>query len=122
MLLPLRLRYLASMNEESLKLRIHELAGDGAQHGNAVALLVALKGTVLSEIDPEDIEINQFTNAICFYWKAHGAWIDVSLEVYADRFETYLSRDRELRINHWPNEPQPSAIENVVEELLAGMG
>lgn len=109
------------MHEESVKLRIEELASDGLQRDNAVALLLAIRGTVLAVIDQEDIEINQFTNAIRFYWKADSEWIDVWVEVYPDQFETYLSRDRELRIKHWPNQPQPAAIKNVVDELLAGL-
>ena len=109
------------MAEEMLKRRIEKLAGDCAQCANAVALLLALEETVLAGIDPEDIEVNQFTNAICFYWQASGEWDDITVEVYSDGFETYLSRDRELRIKHWANEPKPAAIKNVIEELLAGM-
>ena len=104
-----------------LKRRIEELAGDCAQRDNAITLLVALEGTVLAGVDHEDIELNRFTNAICIYWNASGEWDNVFVEVYRDGFETYLSRDREVRIKHWPKEPKSAVIKNVVRELLAGM-
>jgi hypothetical protein len=116
-----RLRYYAVVTEELLKRRIETLSGDFTQRDNAIALLLALEGTVLAEIDPLDIELNPYTSAVCFYWLAGGEWDDVTVEVYPDQFETYLSRDRELRINHWPTEPKSSAIRNVIGELLAGM-
>ena len=109
------------MKEELLKVRIEELAGDRAQRDNALALIAAFRGTVLAEIDRGDIEINGFTNALCFYWKAEGEWEDVSVEISADQFETYLSRDQEVRINHWPVRPDAFALKSVVDELLAGM-
>lgn len=109
------------MPAESLTRRIEELARDARQRANADALLSALEGCVLDGIDHEDITLNPFTNAICFYWQAGREWDDVEVEVYPDHFETYLSRDQELRIKHWPNDLRSEALKDVVAELLAGM-
>jgi hypothetical protein len=115
------LRYDVAMPSELLTSRVEELAWDAGQQTNAVALLSALEGTVLDGIDHEDISLNPFTNAICFDWQAGREWDDVEVEVYPDRFETYLSRDQELRIKHWPNDLLSEGLKDVVEELLAGM-
>ncbi|MEO8618262.1 MAG: hypothetical protein ABI412_02750 [Sphingomicrobium sp.] len=109
------------MSEELLKRRIEELANDAEQRDNAVALLSALDGTALAELDIEDISVNSYTNAICIDWLASGEWDSIEVQIYPDHFETYLSRNLELRINHWPSEGQSTALEKVVEELLAGM-
>ena len=103
------------MPSELLTSRIEELAQDAGQRTNAIALLSALEGTVLDEVNYEDISLNRFTDAICFDWQARREWDDITVEVYPDHFETYLSRDKELRINHW------KALKDVVAELLAGM-
>ncbi len=109
------------MLEDVLKGHIEELARDCAQRDNAINLLMALEGTVLAGVDHEDIELNRFTNAICINWNASGEWDNVFIEVYRDGFETCLSRDRELRIKHWPKEPKSAVIKIVVRELVAGM-
>ena len=100
--------------------RVEELASDAGQRENAIALLSALSGTVLAEIQSDDISLNPYTNAICFDWLVSGEWEDLEVEIYSDHFETYLSRDQELRINHWPSEPKPQALEKVIAELMAG--
>lgn len=105
------------MPAELLTRRIEELAKDPGQRANAVALLSAIERSALDGIGHEDISLNSFTNAICFDWLAGREWDDVQVEIYPDRFETYLSRDQELRINHWRSE----ALKDVVAELLAGM-
>ena len=105
------------MPTELLTRRIEELAVDAGQRVNAVALLSAFEGTALDGIDHEDISLNSFTSAICFDWQVGREWDDVQVEIYPDHFETYLSRDQELRINHWRSE----ALTDVVVELLAGM-
>lgn len=105
------------MPAELLIRRIEELAEDAGQRANAVALLSALEGSVLGGIHQEDISLNPFTNAVCFDWQAGREWDDVEVEVYPGHFETYLSRDQELRINHWRSD----ALKDVVAELLAGM-
>jgi len=108
------------MPKELLERRVEELAGDAAQRGNAIALLSVLEGTALGAIESEDISLNPYTKAICFDWLASGEWDSLEVEIYSDRFETYLSRDQELRINHWPSEPRAAALEKVIGELLAG--
>ncbi|MXO49684.1 hypothetical protein GRI69_15650 [Erythrobacter vulgaris] len=90
------------MPDRLLELRVEELASDAAQRGNAIALLSALGGTALAKIESEDISLNPYTNAICFDWLVNGEWDSLEVEIYSDHFETYLSRDQELRINHWP--------------------
>ncbi|MEL7188679.1 MAG: hypothetical protein AAGK17_03925 [Pseudomonadota bacterium] len=99
---------------------VDELAGDAAQLSNAMALLFALGGTALANIESESISLNPYTNAVCFDWLVGGEWSSLEVEIYADHFETYLSRDRELRIKHWPSDPKPQAIDRVIKELLAG--
>lgn len=108
------------MPKDSLELRVEKLAGDAAQRGNAIALLSALEGTLLGGIESEDISLNPYTKAICFDWLVSGIWDSLEVEIYSDRFETYLSRDQELRINHWPSEPKSTALERVIGELLTG--
>lgn len=103
-----------------LERRVEELAGDAAQRSNAIALLAALEGTVLEDIQSRDISLNHFTSAICFDWLVRGEWDSLQVEVYSDHFETYLSRDQELRINHWPSEPKLPALDKVMGELLTG--
>ncbi|MAH15537.1 MAG: hypothetical protein CMN65_07355 [Sphingomonadaceae bacterium] len=105
------------MSKELLEDRVEELAGDAAQHGNAIALISALEGTALGAIESEDISLNRYTKAICFDWLGRGEWDSLEVEIYSNHFETYLSRDQELRINHWRSE----ALRDVVAELLAGM-
>lgn len=109
------------MPKELLMRRVEEIAADAAQRGNAIALLSALDRTALASIESEDISLNPFTDAICIDWLASGEWDSLEVEIYSDRFETYLSRDQELRIKHWPSEPMSPALENVVAELLDGM-
>lgn len=109
------------MLSELLTSRIEELARNAGQQTNAVAFLSALEGSVLDGIDHEDISLNPFTSAICFDWQGGREWDDIEVEVYPDHFETYLSRDQELRIKHWPNDLRSEALKDVVEELLAGM-
>jgi hypothetical protein len=106
---------------EVLTNRIEELVWDAEQRANAVALLSALKGTALDEITQAEISLNSFTGAICLDWQTGGKWDDVEVKVYPDHFETYLSRNQELRIKHWPNDLRPDALKDVVYELLAGM-
>ena len=108
------------MPKELLERRVEELAGDAAQRSNAIALLLALEGTALGAIECKDISLNPYTKAICFDWLVSGEWESLEVEIYSDRFETYLSRDQELRINHWPSEPKSTALESVVGELLTG--
>ncbi|MFB0613627.1 hypothetical protein [Aurantiacibacter poecillastricola] len=108
------------MPKELLERRVEELAGDAAQRGNAIALLSTLEGTALGTIESEDISLNPYTKAICIDWLVSGEWDSLEVEIYSDRFETYLSRDQELRINHWPSEPQSAALESVIDELLMG--
>lgn len=108
------------MPKELLERRVEELAGDAAQRGNAIALLSALESTALGAFESEDISLNPYTKAICFDWLVSGEWDSLEVEIYSDRFETHLSRDQELRINHWPSEPKPQALEKVIGELLAG--
>ena len=108
------------MTLELLERRVDELACDTTQRRNAMALLSAIEGTVLGAIESEDISLNPYTNAICFDWLVNGEWNSLEVEVYPDRFETYLSRDQELRINHWPCEPKSGALGKVIGELLAG--
>ena len=103
-----------------LERRVEELAGDAAQRDNAIALLSALDGTALNEIESEGIWLNPYTDAICFGCLVSGEWDSFQVEIYSDHFETYLSRDQELRINHWACEPRLPALENVIGELLAG--
>ncbi|MET1754967.1 hypothetical protein ABVV53_05770 [Novosphingobium sp. RD2P27] len=105
------------MPAELLIRRIEELTKDARQRANAVALLSAVEGSALDGIDHEDISLNPFTNAICLDWLAGREWDEVQVEIYPNHFETYLSRDQELRINHWRSE----ALKDVVAELLAGM-
>ncbi len=42
------------------------------------------------------------------------------MEINSDHFETYLSHDKELRINYGACEPRLPALEGVIGELLAG--
>ncbi|MBX7541011.1 hypothetical protein [Qipengyuania sphaerica] len=108
------------MSKGLLERRVEDLASDAAQRSNAISLLAALEGTVLGAIESEDISLNRFTNAICFDWLVSGEWDSLQVEIYSDHFETYLSRDQELRINHWPSEPKSLALDKVMGELLAG--
>lgn len=108
------------MRKALLERRVEELASDAAQRDNAIALLSALDGTALAAIESDDISLNPYTNAVCFDWLVSGGWDSLQVEIYSDHFETYLSRDQELRINHWACEPRLPALENVIGELLAG--
>jgi hypothetical protein len=108
------------MTKALLERRVEELASDAPQRDNAIALLAALDGTALAAIESEDISLNPYTNAVCFDWIVSGEWDSLQVEIYSDHFETYLSRDQELRINHWACEPRFPALENVIGELLAG--
>jgi hypothetical protein len=103
-----------------LERRVEELASDAPQRDNAIALLSALDGTALAVMHSEDISLNPYTNAVCIDWLVSGEWDSLQVEIYSDHFETYLSRDKELRINHWACEPRLPALENVIGELLAG--
>lgn len=109
------------MTSELLKSRVESLTQNACQRANAVALLSAIEGSALGRMSDEDISRNTFTNAICFDWRAGREWDDVEVEVYSDHFETYLSRDKELRIKHWPNDLRSEALREVVAELLAGL-
>ena len=111
---------LARMPKGMLERRVEELADDAAELSNAIALLAALQGSALGEIESEDISLNPYTSAICFDWLVSGEWDSLQVEIYSDHFETYLSRNKELRINHWPSEPKAPALDKVMEELLAG--
>ena len=108
------------MPSSSIERKVEELASDLAQRENAIALASALSGTALAEIHSDDISLNPYTSAICFNWLVSGEWENLEVEIYSDHFETYLSRDQELRINHWPSDPKPQALEKVVRELIAG--
>ena len=108
------------MTKGMLERRVVELTGDAALRSNALALISALEGTGFEASKCEDISLNPYTKAICCDWQLSGEWDSVEVQIYADRFETYLSRDRELRINHWPCEAQSVALEKVLGELLAG--
>ena len=108
------------MPSRLIERRVKELASDVAQLNNAIALLSSLQGTALSENESDDISLNPYTKAICFDWLVNGEWESLEVEIYSDHFETYLSRDQELRINHWPSEPKPQSLDKVISELLAG--
>ena len=109
------------MPAETALRQIEQLASSSRQGDNARALLSALEGSALGTIGAEDISLHPYTQAISFYWVAGGEWDDIQVDVFEDHFESYLSRDGELRIKHWPSDVSPDALSALVGELWAGM-
>lgn len=113
--------YSPFMPTETALHQIEQLACSSRQGDNARALLFSLEGSALGAIGAEDISLHPYTQSISFYWVVGGEWDEIQVDVFEDHFESYLSRDGEIRIKHWPSDVPPDALSELVVELWAGM-